>query len=122
MWNGLTYTEERAKNMLLTKPYMENQQVFLVKSESSINNLEDLKNKTICVQKGSAVETELISSEIGKSAKQIVTNSSMLDCLNEVRFGRSDAALIDSVMAKYYLKQNNITKEFKILSDDFTKE
>ena len=44
----------------------------------------------------------------------------MLDCLNEVRFGKSDAALIDSVMAKYYLKQNNISKEFKILSDAFT--
>ena len=122
VWNGLTYTEERAKNMLLTKPYMENQQVFLVKSESNINNLEDLKSKTICVQKGSAVETELISSEIGKNAKQIITNSSMLDCLNEVRFGRSDAALIDSVMAKYYLKQNNMSKAFKILSDAFTKE
>ena len=122
IWNGLTYTKERNEMWLLTSPYMENQQVFIVKNESNISSLENLKNKTICVQKGAAVEDELINSEIGKKSKQIITSASMLVCLNEVRFGRSDAALIDSVMAKYYLKQNNMSKDFKILNEAFTKE
>lgn len=122
IWNGLTYTKERNEMWLLTSPYMENQQVFIVKNGSNISSLEDLKNKTICVQKGSSVEDELIDNEIGRKSKQIITSASMLDCLNEVRFDKSDAALIDSVMAKYYLKQNNMSKDFKILNEAFTKE
>ena len=52
IWNGMSYTPERAENMLVTKAYMQNNQVFIVKSDSNIFNLNDLNNKIICVQKG----------------------------------------------------------------------
>ena len=34
IWNGLSYTPERSKNMLLTDSYMKNRQVVIVKKES----------------------------------------------------------------------------------------
>lgn len=108
--------------MFLTKPYMKNKQIFLVKNNSGLNSLLDLRNKIICVQKGAAVENELVNSDIGKNAKNIITVGSMADCINEVKFNKSDACIIDDVMAKYYLKQNKISNKFKILDEAFTEE
>ena len=33
IWNGMTITEERAENMAITIPYMENKQVVVVKAD-----------------------------------------------------------------------------------------
>ena len=45
IWNGLSYTPERDKNMLLTKAYMKNRQVVIVKNDSDTSKLDNLKNK-----------------------------------------------------------------------------
>lgn len=108
IWNGLSYTPERAKNMLLTKTYMQNNQVFIVKKDSGISNISDLNQRTVCVQKGSSGETSLKNSDISKNFKNITTLENMVNCLNEVRLSKTDATLTDEVTARYYLAKNNL--------------
>ncbi len=122
IWNGLSYTPERAENMLLTKSYMQNRQVIIIKSDSKINSLDDLKEKSICVQKGSTSLTALKNSNVGKLAKNIVEIDSMVDCLNEVKLNKTDATVVDEVVAKYYLNKNSIQSQFKTLNEEISTE
>ena len=122
IWNGLSYTPERAKNMLLTKTYMQNNQVFIVKKGSGISDISDLNQKTVCVQKGSSGETALKNSDVGKNFKNITTLENMVNCLSEVRLLKTDTTLADEVTARYYLAKNNLKSEFEILSDPLSTE
>lgn len=122
IWNGLSYTPERAKNMLLTKTYMQNNQVFIVKKGSGISDISDLNQKTVCVQKGSSGETALKNSDVGKNFKNITTLENMVNCLSEVRLLKTDTTLADEVTARYYLAKNNLESEFEILSDPLSTE
>lgn len=122
IWNGLSYTPERAENMLLTKSYMQNRQVIITKSDSKINSLDVLKEKSICVQKGSTGLTALKNSNVGKLAKSIVEIDSMVDCLNEVKLNKTDATVVDEVVAKYYLNKNSIQSQFKTLNEEISTE
>ena len=122
VWNGLSYTPERDQNMLLTKPYTQNKQVFIIKSDSNIKSLNDLKNKTICVQKGSSGEGSLRNNDISKNLKEIISLETMLTCLKEVQLGKSDAAVVDEIMARYYINQNSLQSEFKILDEELDVE
>src|ERR1700682_1972757 len=53
-----TVTPERAKAMLFSEGYIETDYIFLQKkADKDIKGLEDLKGKTVSVNKGSAYET-----------------------------------------------------------------
>jgi polar amino acid transport system substrate-binding protein len=121
IWNGLSETPDRKESMLLTKPYLKNRQVILVRKNSEINSLEDLKNKIICVQKGSTGADSLAEHKISGEIKQTVELENMVNCLNEVETGKSDATIVDEVVAKYYLNKLGEDK-FKILDQELSSE
>ena len=50
IWNGYSITEERKEKVAFTKPYLENKQIILTLSDSSINSKADLENKKVAVQ------------------------------------------------------------------------
>ncbi len=122
IWNGLTYSEERNANMLLTKPYMKTKPVVVTKNDANINKIEDLEGKTVCLQKGALAQASLISSEVCKNAKDIFYLETMLDCLNEVKLGKVEAAVVDEVIARYYLNINSKENCFKILEKNIPAE
>ncbi len=122
IWNGLSYSPERATNMLLTKSYMQNRQVIIVKNYSKISSLNDLNEKSICVQKGSTGAVALKTSSVGKNAKNIVELESIVNCLNEVKLNKSDAAAVDEVVARYYLNKNSMQSDFRILDEELSIE
>lgn len=121
IWNGLSETPDRKESMLLTKPYLKNRQVILVRKNSEINLLENLKNKIICVQKGSTGADALAEHKISGEIKQTVELENMVNCLNEVETGKSDATIVDEVVAKYYLNKLGENK-FKILDQELSSE
>ena len=53
IWNGLSVTPEREEAMLMTKPYLKNDQVIVVKKDSGITKKADLEGKNVGLQKGS---------------------------------------------------------------------
>jgi His/Glu/Gln/Arg/opine family amino acid ABC transporter permease subunit len=122
IWNGMSKTPEREQNMLLTKSYMKNRQIVIVNKNSEIENLNDFKNRTICVQKGSTGACTLKNHEIIKQVKEIVELENMVNCLNEVETFKSDAAVVDEVVAKYYLNEKGLSENFKVLDQEISTE
>ena len=57
LWNGFSKTPERDEQFNLSIPYMKNEQIILVKTDSDYQTLEDLAGKTIGVQADSSAES-----------------------------------------------------------------
>lgn len=121
IWNGLSKTPDREEAMLLTKPYLKNRQVILVRKDSEIDSFENLKNKIICVQQGSTGADALAEHKISSEVEQTIELENMVNCLSEVETGKSDATVVDEVVAKYYLNQIGENK-FKILNEEISSE
>lgn len=54
LWNGVTYSKARAKEMLCSESYMDNHQVLIVPANSKIKSLKDItKDTEVGIQSGS---------------------------------------------------------------------
>lgn len=122
IWNGLSQTPEREQNMLLTKTYMKNRQIVIVNKNSKIENIEDLKDKVVCVQKGATGAEAFKKHKISEQVKEIIELENMINCLNEVETLKSDATVVDEVIAKYYLNKKGFAENFKILNQEISIE
>ncbi|NEZ47475.1 amino acid ABC transporter substrate-binding protein [Clostridium niameyense] len=121
IWNGLTITKDREKQINFSKPYLENKQVIVVNKNSDIKNKFNLKNKKVAVQLGSSSENALnLDKKTADSLKELKKYSNNTEALMDLQSKRVDAVVVDEVVARYYIsKKTNI---FNILDDDFGKQ
>lgn len=119
VWNGLSINEERQEKMNLTEPYMKNAMVFVVKGDSTVEKMEDLKGKKISVQNGSSAQTILEACEIKDdiTISPIATN---VEALQQLELGVVDAVFLDEVVADYEIK--NSGKNYKKLAEGLEEE
>lgn len=103
IWNGLTITEDRLAAMEISIPYLKNQQVVVVKAE----NLADYTDAAAVAGKSVAAEAGSAGAEAMDNFPEVeyelVKTEDQLLALVEVLSGTADAAIIDSVMAGYYI-------------------
>lgn len=124
IWNGYTITDARKEKVNFTQAYLNNKQVIITLAKSSVNSKGDLKGKTVSLQKeSSALEAVTADKTFTKNLKggepiQFDTNN---EALQDLEAGRSDAVVVDEVLARYYMKQKGADK-FKILKDNFGDE
>lgn len=107
IWNGLTITPEREESMLFTKPYLENDQVIVVKKGSDIKTKADLAGKKVGVQKASSAQEALEADDIAKEVAQVVEYEENVSALQDLNIGRTDAVIVDKVVADWYIKDEN---------------
>lgn len=100
LWNGLTITDERLAEMCFTEAYMQNRQVIVVPKDSDIKSVADLEGKKIAMQKQSTAVDAFNDSGISAEVTELADN---VACLTELKQGRQDAVIMDSVVADYYL-------------------
>ena len=119
VWNGLSINEERQEKMNLSEPYMKNAMVFVVKGDSTVEKMSDLKGKKISVQNGSSAQTILESCEIKDdiTISPIATN---IEALQQLELGVVDAVFLDEVVADYEIK--NSGKNYKKLAEGLEEE
>jgi len=103
LWNGLSITDARKESMLLSRAYLANSQVIVVKKDSAVAAKADLKDKEVGVQKGSSALDALNADEISKDVKEIVQMPDNVGILSDLKLGRIDAAVMDQVVADYYI-------------------
>ena len=118
LWNGVTYSKARAKEMLCSESYMDNHQVLIVPANSKIKSLKDVKKQTVGVQKGSTAADAVDSTKELKDA-DIQLLGDNVQILNDLGNGL-DAAVMDEVVAKYYTKKD--AGKYKVLEDSVAKE
>lgn len=118
IWNGLSITDENQKNMLMTPAYMKNEISLVVTQDSKITSMADMAGKKLAVQSSSSAEQSLNSDDNKKfkdSLGKVNPFTQYTTALMDMESGNSDAVLMDSVMANYYITEQG--KNYKLLSD-----
>ncbi|MDO5687288.1 MAG: amino acid ABC transporter substrate-binding protein [Neisseria sp.] len=107
IWNGLTITEERKKNILFTEPYQQAGQVIALKKDSPVQKLEDLKGKVIAIQDGSTAEDTLRKDpELAALFKEVKRYADMATIYMDLKLGRLDGAILDEPLSRYYISKD----------------
>jgi ABC-type amino acid transport substrate-binding protein len=105
-----TVTPERAHAMLFTEGYMETDYMFLQKkSDKDIKSTDDLKGKTISVNKGSAYESWAKDNAPKFGFKYDVYGNNA-DAVQAVLSGRADANMAGHTVILWAAKQNPAVK------------
>ncbi|NLM37969.1 MAG: amino acid ABC transporter substrate-binding protein [Firmicutes bacterium] len=121
IWNGLTITPERQKNILFTKPYMDNRQVIIVRANAGITSLSALAGKTLGLQAGSSAKDALTSApEFEASLGNVIEFDENMTALMDLELGGLDAVLMDEIVARYYIQQK--AKDFVVLDEALASE
>jgi polar amino acid transport system substrate-binding protein len=101
-----TVTKERAGNMLFTEGYLNTDFQFLIKKGSpKVDKLEDLKGKTIAVNKGSVYESWAhdLDGKIGWTVEAFGTQT---DAVQAVLVGRADANVAGNTAIAWAVKNS----------------
>ena len=123
IWNGFTI-EGREGDYAFTDAYMENRQVVVVRSSSSITSLSDLAGKNVITQADSAA-LELLSdggsqADLGASFAQLQTIDNYNTAFMMLESGSVDAVAIDYPVAVYNISDR--TSDFTILDESLNSE
>lgn len=125
IWNGYTITPERKEKVAFSTPYLDNSQAIIVLKDSEIQKKSDLKGKTVTAQQSSsAVDAVKKDSEVTLTdlkTGDLVQYPSNNDVFNDLEAKRSEAAVADEVLARYYISLKGAEK-YRILTENFGKE
>ena len=100
-----TVTKERAENMLFTEGYLNTDFQFLIKKGSpKVVKLEDLKGKTVSVNKGSAYDSWLATSRARSAGRS--SRCTQTDAVQAVLVGRADANVAGNTVIAWAVKNN----------------
>src|SRR5213078_2474366 len=101
-----TVTKERAESMLFTEGYLNTDFQFLIKKGApKVAKLEDLKGKTISVNKGSAYDSWARDLE-GKIGWAVESFGTQTDAVQAVLVGRADANVAGNTVIAWAVNNN----------------
>lgn len=113
---GISYSDERAKQVDFSINYTTSKQVVLVRTNSSISNIKDIKNKKISVQLGSVADM-YVSEEYNK--KNIIRQKKYLAAIQDLKDQKVECVVMDELPAKEMVKQN---PDIRILNEILTED
>ncbi len=121
IWNGMTITPERAENMSISTPYLENRQVLVVRAEDAEKYAEGVGGAKVVAESGSAGE-ELVTADEAFATAEFTPVQSMATALMEVKSGTADVAVIDYVMAGSSTGADTDFADLTIIDNDYESE
>ena len=104
---GMSITEERLKEVDFSIEYIKSRQVVIVKKDSSIKNIDGIKNKKIAVQLGTIADSYITESNI---TNNIVRQKKYLSMIEDLKANKVDLVVMDELPAKEILKTNSNLK------------
>ena len=120
IWNGFTMTG-REDDYTLTKPYMANTQLFVVRNDSGIEGKDGLAGKVVECQADSSAEAALKEDpDLTSTFGQLLTTADYNTAFMDLEQGSVDAIAMDVIVAGYQIKQRNA--DFTILDDSLSAE
>jgi polar amino acid transport system substrate-binding protein len=121
IWAGCTITDERLERMSFTPGYLRNEQVVVVREDSPVYRISDLKGKTVSVQGGStAMEAIENTPELRNILKEVFERSGSDGAFHELEDGHADAVVMDLLVANYLIRREG--RPFRILEEGLAPE
>jgi polar amino acid transport system substrate-binding protein len=123
IWNGFTING-RENDYTWSEPYIDNKQVVVVKADSGINSLADLKGKTVETQKDSSAlaalegDNKTLADTFGNLVQVADYNTGFMD----LKSGACDAVAMDIGVAQYQVTSSNSSSDYKILDEPISSE
>lgn len=123
IWNGFTI-DGRENDYTWSDPYFDNKQVFIVKSDSGISKIDDLKGKTVETQKDSSAlaalqgDNKTIADTFGTLTEVADYNTAFMD----LESGACEAIAMDIGVGEYDIKNKDNPDDFKVLDQYITTE
>lgn len=118
IWNGMSWTEERAKAMQVTDAYMKNNQIILTLASSEYATTDSLKDMTVGVQSKSSAEAALneeVNADFLNSLQEVVPLENYTTGIMELKQGSIQGIAIDEIVAKHYIEKEPDT--FQVVKD-----
>lgn len=112
VWNGMTITEERKKQIAFSDTYYTGEQIAVTRAGSDIKSISDLAGKVVGTQMGSTSYFALEKNPVFSEVKDVKKYTSNVDALLDLEAGRIEAVIIDSMVGRYYATKKE-TKEGK---------
>ena len=122
IWNGFTMNG-RENDYTWTESYMDNSQVFVVKSDSGIKTKANLAGKIVTAQTDSAALNALNGDDfkdLKASFKELLTCAQYNTAFMDLEAGAVDAVAMDIGVAKYQIEGKE--SKFIILDEPIVKE
>ncbi|MBR4151574.1 MAG: amino acid ABC transporter substrate-binding protein [Selenomonadaceae bacterium] len=116
IWNGLDITPERKKDILYSKPYLDNQQILSIRADGNlkIKSRKDLAGKIVGTQAGSTSETYIIRNEIlQNSFAAFKVYDTFKTAFEALESGAIDVLICDEIVLRYEISKN--PNKFKII-------
>lgn len=119
IWSEFTI-DGREDDYTWSEPYFKNTPYIIVKSDSNINTLDDLKNKTLEIQAGTSVLDNIKNNEsLNGTYKEIIEVDTYYTALMDLDSGVCDGIIVDSGLANYLVIEN---EDLKLLNKSIAHE
>lgn len=114
VWNGMTITPEREKQIAFSKPYYKGGQFIFSPKATPYMKVSDLEGKTIGIQLGSSGAVAVEKNPIASKFKELRKYANNMEVLADLEAGRLDAAVMDIFVGGFY----NLKKNTLVISDE----
>lgn len=113
---GISFTEERQKEVDFTESYIESKQVIIVNKDSNIFSDNDLFDRKVAVQLGSVADDYLTTNY---PDTKLVREKKFLAAIQDLKDYKVDAVIMDEVPALRLITDNMIILEEPLLTDSY---
>ena len=120
IWNGFTY-EGRENDYAWTPAYYNNSVIIVVKADSDIKTLADLKGKKVITQAGSSALSALEEdTALSSTFDELLESADFNNCFLELGMGSVDAVAADYGVAMYNIGDK--ASDYRILEEEVASE
>ena len=116
---SMSVTPQAQKDMSLSESYVKDNLIFVVRDDSNVMSLRDLKGKVLGTQAGSTTFDAVHASELCQDIK-VVSLPDNITVLQQLKEGTLDAGLVDSLAAFYFIRSSH--ERYFILHDSLSEE
>lgn len=111
-------TPERIEQMTFSIPYLANEQILVVRTDSGIASKADLTGKVLGTQAGSSsVDVLNANPDLLAAIGEPQLYDDFVTALMDLKLGGIDVLLIDSVVGNYYIAQQDDPTMFTVLPE-----
>ena len=113
---GISYTEERAREVDFTINYSESKQIIIVNDNSDIYNVADINFKKVAVQLGSVADSYLTEEYPNV---ELVREKKYLACIQDLKDNKVDAVVMDELPANKLLTNSMRILDEELFTDSY---